>query len=99
MALTITITNPRTIAIIEREASRLGFTETGYITHLVEASTALPEPTSPPPPLPPHESEDAIDARYQRALAILREIHPHITDEDRAFDYDSWLYDENGIPH
>jgi len=95
VARTITITNPRTIALIEREASRLGFTETGYITHLVEASSAHPEPTS----LPPHESGDAIDARYQRALAILQEIHPHITDEDRAFDYDSWLYDENGIPH
>ena len=71
----------------------VGLTETGYVAHLVEASAIH---AGPPPKdaLPPEE----IEARYERAMAILREIHPHITDEDRAFDYDAWLYDENGAP-
>jgi hypothetical protein len=89
-----TITNPRTIELIEREASRLGFTETGYVTHLVETSAIQPGSPS-RASLPP----EAIEARYERALAILREIHPHVTDEDRAFDYDGWLYGEHGAPH
>lgn len=94
MARAITITDPQTIDLIERAASRLGITETGYVTQLVTVLAHEPEQTTMEP-----LSAKAVEARIARAKTILAEIHPHITDEDRAFDYDAWLYDENGLPH
>ena len=35
---------------------------------------------------------------YERLLAIAQDSAKHFSDEDRAFDYDAWLYDEDGLP-
>jgi len=37
-------------------------------------------------------------ARLDRMMAIAREAAAHMTEEERNFDYDAWLYDENGLP-
>ncbi|MGC4105202.1 MAG: hypothetical protein QM753_02455 [Thermomicrobiales bacterium] len=95
MALTITITNPHIIAIIERQAAERGISESDMVAETVDAAFAAATPTGAPKTRSPEE----IAARKARALAILGEIHASITDEDRAFDYDAWLYDENGLPH
>ncbi len=38
-------------------------------------------------------------AKYERLLAIADDFAAHLTKEERSFDYDAWLYDENGLPH
>ena len=34
----------------------------------------------------------------ERLLAIGRDCAAHMTEEERTFDYDEWLYDEHGLP-
>jgi antitoxin VapB len=34
----------------------------------------------------------------ERLLAIGRDAAAHMTEEERTFDYDAWLYDERGLP-
>ncbi len=36
--------------------------------------------------------------RYERALALAEEISSHMSEAEKAFDYDAWLYDDRGLP-
>jgi hypothetical protein len=95
VALTITITNPRTIAIIERQAAERGVSESDMVAAIVD-DALIPDDAMPAPrPETPEERE----ARFTKARALITEMQSMMTDEDRAFDYDAWLYDENGLPH
>lgn len=95
MALTITVTNPHTIAIIEQEAARQGISETEAVDRLV----ADRHPSNPDPGARKPETPEERAARLAEADRILRELQGMMTEEDRKFDYNAWLYDENGLPH
>jgi hypothetical protein len=98
VALTITITNPRTIAIIEAEAAKRGLSPAEAIDRVLGD---LDDPTMTERDELPHSAETPAEraARLTEIDQILHEIHASITDADRAFDDDAWLYDDNGMPH
>jgi hypothetical protein len=95
MALTVTITDPELIALIEQKAGEAGVSESEAV-ELVLGERRNPTYAS---QRSGQETALAREERIARALKTLAEIHKVITDEDRAFDYDAWLYDENGLPH
>ncbi|MGC4192124.1 MAG: hypothetical protein QM589_13305 [Thermomicrobiales bacterium] len=95
MAHTITITNPHTIAIIERGAAERGLTP----VEAVDLVFADRHPDKSGAASGKEETPEERAARLERAHHIIHEIQSMMTDEDRAFDYDAWLYDENGLPH
>lgn len=95
MTRTITITNPRTIALIEREAAKRGVSESDMVAAIVDDALVPDDAMHAPRAETPEERE----ARFAKARALIAEMQSMMTDEDRAFDYDAWLYDENGLPH
>jgi len=97
MALTITITDPRTIAAIRAKAAERGISESEMVSALVDDAVAA-NPVEAMPDAPPETPEERA-ARFAEIDSLLKEIHATITDEDRAFDHNAWLYDENGLPH
>lgn len=98
MAHTITITNPRTIAIIEEVAAERGLSPAEAVDRVFADRERTPLPVRAEAP-PQAETPEERAARHDEIDRILNRIHATITDEDRAFDYDAWLYDENGLPH
>lgn len=98
MANAITITDPITIAIIEEEAQKRGLSPADTVRQIIvahqpeqrDANRAVGART---------ETPEERAARLAEADRILSELQAMMTDEDRAFDYDAWLYDENGLPH
>jgi antitoxin VapB len=43
--------------------------------------------------------QESSEDRVQRILAIARDCAAHMSDEERTFDYDAFLYDEKtGLP-
>jgi len=100
MALTITITNPRTIARIQREAARRGLSpsetvEAAFMDQGDASVRIIHDPSEDLLVETPVERAER-HAAIQRTLAIM---HAAVTDADRAFDDDAWLYDEQGLPH
>ncbi|MGB3330376.1 MAG: type II toxin-antitoxin system VapB family antitoxin [Thermomicrobiales bacterium] len=98
MAHTITITNPRTIALIEEEAAARGLSPAEAVDRII-ADRSDRTASVETPPAPSQETPEERAARLADADRILSELQAMVTDEDRAFDYDAWLYDENGLPH
>jgi hypothetical protein len=98
MAHAITITDPTIIAIIEEEAQKRGLTPADAVKQIIVAHQ--PDQASiTPQPDASDETPEERQARLERAHQLIREMQAMMTDEDRAFDYDAWLYDENGMPH
>ncbi|HWV35559.1 MAG TPA: type II toxin-antitoxin system VapB family antitoxin [Thermomicrobiales bacterium] len=97
MALTITITDPKIIKLIEQKAAEAGISASEAVEHALgqENTKTVDQADQDHPRL----SDEYKEARRERVLKTLAEIHELVTDEDRAFDYDAWLYDENGLPH
>ena len=97
MALTITITNPHTISRIEQEAADRGVSP----TTVVDDAFADRRDDTPGGATPPahRETPEERAARIQEARRLIAEMQSMMTDEDRAFDYNAWLYDEQGLPH
>lgn len=95
MALTITITDPETIQLIQQASERTGETPTQLVKRLAKTSSVSQATQRMGPEA---ESPHARQERIARAFKTLTEIHELVTDEDRAFDYNAWLYDENGLP-
>lgn len=93
MALTITITDPRTIAVIRAKAAERGISESEVIESAFARDHDTPDRLS-----RATRSPEDIAARKARALELLRDIHAAVTDDARAFDHDAWLYDEHGLP-
>ena len=92
--MALTITDPDTVRLIQNAAERSGETPTELIKRLATSSDISPQQQ----PSSRHETTEEREARIARARKTLGEIHELVTDEDRAFDYDAWLYDENGLP-
>ena len=95
MANAITITDPTVIAIIEEEAHKRGLSAAETVKELIvthEGPDVAPAPAR-------KETPEERAARLARVHQLIREMQAMVTDEDRAFDYDAWHYDENGLPH
>lgn len=69
---TITITNPRTIAIIEQEAAERGVTPAEAVDHLLAES------------MPEQHSPDDIESRKAKVMEFLRGITVRETDPAEA---------------
>lgn len=96
MALTITITDPKLIELIQQKAKEAGVSQSEAAQRVLEERSDV----APAPEPKAHTmTQQERDERAEKAMKILSRIHAQITDEDRAFDYDAWLYDENGLPH
>jgi len=96
MALTITITDPKIIKLIEQKAAEAGISESEAVESALGKGDV--ESLGQTAPDYPRLSDEYKEVRRERVMKTLAEIHELVTDEDRAFDYDAWLYDENGLP-
>lgn len=78
----LNIKNSETERLIQELAKATGQTLTGAITEAVR------------------EKLDRVRRRglAERLMEIGREAASRMTEEERTFNYDDWLYDENGLP-
>lgn len=78
----LNIKNPETERLIQELAAASGQTLTGAITEAVR------------------EKLDRVRRKglAERIMEIGREAASRMTEEERTFNYDDWLYDENGLP-
>jgi antitoxin VapB len=78
----LNIKNPETERLIQELAEATGQTLTGAITEAVR------------------EKLDRVRRKglADRLMEIGREAASRMTEEERTFNYDDWLYDENGLP-
>jgi antitoxin VapB len=78
----LNIKNSETERLIQELAEATGQTLTGAITEAVR------------------EKLDRVRRRglAERLMEIGREAASRMTEEERTFNYDDWLYDENGLP-
>ncbi|MGI8486558.1 MAG: hypothetical protein ACR2OU_20155 [Thermomicrobiales bacterium] len=96
MALTITITDPNLIKLIQQKAEETGVSQSEAAQLVLKQGAPVSKPTQ--AVHTPLTSEYKAE-RKAKILATLASIHELVTDEDRAFNFDAWLYDENGLPH
>ncbi len=96
MALTITITDPKLIELIQQKAEEAGVSQSEAAQRVLKerASENIRAQVTHTPLTAEYKAE-----RKAKVMATLASIHELATDEDRAFDYNAWLYDENGLPH
>jgi antitoxin VapB len=78
----LNIKNSETERLIQELAEATGQTLTGAITEAVR------------------EKLDRVRRKglAERLMEIGREAASRMTEEERTFNYDDWLYDENGLP-
>ena len=78
----LNIKNSETERLIQELAEATGQTLTGAITEAVR------------------EKLDRVRRKglADRLMEIGREAASRMTEEERTFNYDDWLYDENGLP-
>ena len=96
MALTITITDPKIIKLIEQKAAEAGISASEAVEHALEERNPQ---TTLAPAADGSVSGELSTERAARVAELVARMQARFTDEDRVFDYDAWLYDENGIPH
>ena len=96
MALTITITDPKIIRLIEQKAAEAGISESEAVESALEERN--PETTL-GTVVDGSVSRELPTERAARVAELVARMQARFTNEDRAYDYDAWLYDENGIPH
>ncbi|MGN6031457.1 MAG: hypothetical protein ACTHQE_07305, partial [Thermomicrobiales bacterium] len=90
--------NPRPTAIIGAVGAMGGLSRAVAVDGVLGY---LDAPTRTQREARPNSAETPAEraARLAEIDQILHEIHASITDADRAFDDDAWLYDDNGLPH
>ncbi|WP_084102774.1 type II toxin-antitoxin system VapB family antitoxin [Demequina sp. NBRC 110051] len=88
--MALNIKNERTVALVRELADKTGQSQTSAIESAVQAELGR---------IAAEDHERRARERYDRAMAIVEEIHASMTDEDRAAirqaEHD--LYDEDGL--
>lgn len=86
MPASLNIKNPETHRLAEELAKLTGESMAAAV------QTALRER------LDQVKTDKSRAVRLERMTAIAENCAAHMTEEERTFDYDAWLYDENGLP-
>ena len=96
MALTVTITDPKLIELIQQKAKEAGVSQSGaaeiVLWDVFSENAHVDRRTSPP------LTSEYKTARKAKVMATLAEIHAIVQRQDRFGDYDAWLYDWAGLP-
>lgn len=94
MALTITITDPKLIELIQQKAEEAGVSLSEAAHLVLEEGASETMRTQVHTPLTAEYKAE----RKAKVMATLAEIHAVIRRQDRFGDYDAWLYDWAGLP-
>ncbi|MGB3306248.1 MAG: hypothetical protein WBA63_08685 [Thermomicrobiales bacterium] len=92
MALTITITDPTIIKLIEARA------EAGGLTVEQTVERAFKDDTSPGMTNHDLPSDDDVDAGHEDLWALVRDMQARMDPSMSRDDYDNLLFDEHGLP-
>ncbi len=85
--MALSIKNPETERLARELAAATGKSVTAAVTEALERS--LRETV---------DREVEIEGLTARTMAIAKETGALISEELKSFDYDAWLYDDNGLP-
>lgn len=92
MALTITITDPKLIELIQQEAEEAGLSPQQAIQHAFEAKNKSNIATQ------PITLSDSEKMRRQEIMDLIHDMQSRMNPTMSRTDYDEWLYDEHGLP-
>ena len=85
---TLNIKNPETCRLVHQLAELTGESMTAAVEQAVRERLER---------LAAERDQSSLE-KFQRLTALVNELTANATDEDRSFDYDAWLYDEQGLP-
>ena len=92
MALTITITDPTIIKLIEARAEAGGLTVEQTVERAFKSDTAQGKITRDVPP------DDDADGGHEELWALVRDMQARMDPSMSRDDYDNLLFDEHGLP-
>ena len=96
MALTITITDPKLIEMIQQKAEEAGVSQSEAVEIVLR--DAFSENVYIDRRMPPLLTPEYKGAREAQVMATLAEIHTIVRRQDRFEDYDARFYDWAGLP-
>ncbi|MGI8486560.1 MAG: type II toxin-antitoxin system VapB family antitoxin [Thermomicrobiales bacterium] len=92
MALTITITDPKLIKMIQQKAEEAGLSPQQTIQQAFDARDASHNV------IDGSRQSIAEEVRRQEILDLIRDMQSRMDPTMSRTDYDDWLYDEHGLP-
>ncbi len=84
--MALSIKNPETERLARELAAATGKSVTAAVTEALERSLRQTV-----------NREAEVEALTARTMAIAKETGARLSDDVKSFDYDAWLYDEDGL--